>query len=242
MNYKIILPLVLLAFLQMPVDAQKKKKKNRKKDKTENVTDSVRLVTNIDSISYSLGVLFGSNLGKNGFDTLNTKLVEKGIEEMMTRRQPLINDQKANELLGKYVMDRRNAKSKLNLEAGNSFLEKNKTQSGVVELPSGLQYKVEKEGTGEKPTADDKVTVNYEGTLLDGTVFDSSYKRGEPLQITVNGVIPGWTEALQLMPVGSKWKLFIPANLAYGENPMPGGPIEPNSMLIFDVELISIDK
>jgi FKBP-type peptidyl-prolyl cis-trans isomerase FklB len=129
-----------------------------------------------------------------------------------------------------------------NMKEGRAFLNDNKTAPGVVTLPSGLQYKAVKTGSGAKPTIADKVTVHYHGTLIDGTVFDSSVERKQPIELTVNQVIPGWIEALQLMPVGSKWILYIPSELAYGENPRPGGPIEPNSALIFEVELLSINN
>jgi FKBP-type peptidyl-prolyl cis-trans isomerase len=128
-----------------------------------------------------------------------------------------------------------------NKKTGEAFLAANKTKEGVVTLPSGLQYKIIKEGTGPKPTAEDTVLCHYRGTLVDNTEFDSSYKRGEPLKIPVGGVIKGWTEAIQLMPVGSKWQLYIPSDLAYGERGAPGSPIGPNSALVFDVELISIE-
>jgi FKBP-type peptidyl-prolyl cis-trans isomerase FklB len=125
---------------------------------------------------------------------------------------------------------------------GEKFLAENKTKPGVVTRPSGLQYKILKEGNGPKPKADDSVTVHYEGKLIDGTIFDSSLKRGEPVSFPVKGVIAGWTEALQLMPVGSTWQLFIPSNLAYGENPRPGGPIGPNAVLTFEVQLLKIGE
>jgi FKBP-type peptidyl-prolyl cis-trans isomerase FklB len=128
-----------------------------------------------------------------------------------------------------------------NKTAGQTFLDNNKTKPGVVTLPDGLQYKVLKEGSGEKPNANDTVTVNYAGTLIDGTEFDSSYKRGEPISFPLNGVIPGWTEALQLMKVGSTWELYIPADLAYGANGVPP-VIGPNQTLIFKVELLGIKK
>ena len=125
---------------------------------------------------------------------------------------------------------------------GDKFLAQNKTRPGVTTTQSGLQYKVIKQGTGPKPKATDKVTVHYEGKLIDGTVFDSSLKRGQPISFDVTGVIPGWTEALQLMPVGSTWQLFIPSELAYGEHPRPGGPIGPNAVLTFEVQLLKIGE
>ena len=137
-------------------------------------------------------------------------------------------------------MDAARGAADKNKKEGDAFLAANKAKPGVVTLPSGLQYKVIKEGTGQTPKATDTVTTNYRGTLIDGTEFDSSYKRNEPTSFPVNGVIRGWTEALQKMKVGSKWQLFIPADLAYGPNPQPGSPIGPNSVLIFDIELLGI--
>jgi FKBP-type peptidyl-prolyl cis-trans isomerase FklB len=196
----------------------------------------------MDTISYCLGVLYGGNLVKYGFNQVDSKILAVGAEQMLTKQTPLIDETKANEIVGKYAVEQQKQKGEKNLQEGKTFLEKNKKEQGIVVLPSGLQYKILKDGTGPKPALTDKVTVNYHGTLLNGTVFDSSVDRKEPLQLSVNGVIEGWKEALQLMPVGSKWKLFIPSELAYGENPMQGSPIEPNSVLIFEVELISIDK
>jgi FKBP-type peptidyl-prolyl cis-trans isomerase len=132
------------------------------------------------------------------------------------------------------------AEGDANKKEGEAFLAANKGKEGVVTLPSGLQYKILTPGTGPKPTATDSVVCNYKGTLINGTEFDSSYKRGEPATFPVTGVIKGWTEALQLMPVGSKWQLFIPSDLAYGARGTPGGPIGPNATLIFEVELMSI--
>jgi FKBP-type peptidyl-prolyl cis-trans isomerase len=134
------------------------------------------------------------------------------------------------------------AATEVNKKEGEAFLAANKNKEGVVTLPSGLQYKILKEGAGPKPTATDSVVCNYRGTLLDGTEFDSSYKRGQPVTFPVNRVIKGWTEALQLMPVGSKWQLFVPAELAYGPRGGAGGAIGPNATLIFEVELISIEN
>ena len=152
----------------------------------------------------------------------------------------IIQADSANKILNTYIQALQQKKLTANLEVGNKFLEENKTKEGVVTLTSGLQYLIMKEGNGPKPGAESKVTTHYHGTLIDGSVFDSSVERGEPASFPVNGVIKGWTEALQLMPVGSKWKLFIPSELAYGANPRQGGPIEPNMALVFEVELLSI--
>jgi FKBP-type peptidyl-prolyl cis-trans isomerase FklB len=239
MKVRFLLATLLLVVVILPTNGQKNKEKD--KDKTKE-TSSLKLTTRMDTISYCLGVLYGGNLVKYGFDKVDSKLLSTGAEQMLTKQAPLIDETKANEIVGKYAVEQQKIKGEKNLQVGKAFLEKNKIEAGVVVLPSGLQYKILKEGTGPKPAATDKVTVNYHGTLIDGTVFDSSVDRKEPIQLTVNGVIEGWKEALQLMPVGSKWHLVIPSELAYGENPMQGGPIQPNSVLIFDVELISIDK
>jgi FKBP-type peptidyl-prolyl cis-trans isomerase len=134
-----------------------------------------------------------------------------------------------------------NVENEKHLEEGIAFLEKNKERKGVITTESGLQYEILVEGDGPKPTDTSSVTVHYHGTLIDGTVFDSSVERGQPASFGVNQVIAGWTEVLQLMPVGSKWKVFIPSEIAYGANPRPGGAIKPNMALIFEIELISID-
>lgn len=241
MNTKLVAVIFLLASVSLQGYSQKKKKKDKNETVPVAVIDTIKLKTAVDSVSYSLGVMFGANLGQAGFDKLNTALVVQGMEESMAKKPTLIPAEKANEVLNNFVLNQQKIKADKNLAEGNAFLEKNKKDSGVVVLPSGLQYKVIVEGKGEKPKAEDKVTVHYHGMLINGTVFDSSVERGEPVELSPNGVIEGWKEALQLMPVGSKWKLFIPANLAYGERPMQG-PIGPNSTLIFDVELISISK
>jgi FKBP-type peptidyl-prolyl cis-trans isomerase FklB len=241
MKAKLFIITILLVSFLMPNMAQKKKK-NSKKDKLEIVTDTVILKTRIDSISYGLGVLFGSNLKRGGLDSLSSKILSRGFDDVMKNKQTIITSEMANTLLNQYAMELNKAKGDKNLAEGKAFLEKNKADSGVIVLPSGLQYKILKAGTGEKPTLNDKVTVHYHGTLIDGKVFDSSVERGEPIQLSVGGVIEGWKEALQLMPVGSKWRLFVPANLGYGETGAQGSPIGPNTTLIFEVELISINK
>ncbi len=218
-----------------------KAKKDSKNDSAPVITP-LTLNTQLDSVSYALGIYLGNNLKQQGLDKINADIFAAGIKDYSSNPKPVIDNSQASDIISRYLMGQRKAKASKNIEEGKLFLEKNKTVEGVVVLPSGLQYQVINAGTGSKPTLDDKVTVNYHGTLLNGKVFDSSVERGKPIQLNVNQVIEGWKEALQLMSVGSKWKLFIPSDLAYGENPQPGGPIEPNSVLIFEVELISIDK
>ena len=157
----------------------------------------------------------------------------------MNGQNPAITYDEAKEVINTFFIKLQKEKLEINKKAGEEFLSINKDRAGVVELPSGLQYQVLKQGTGAKPKATDKVKCHYHGTLINGTVFDSSVERGQPAVFGVNQVIPGWVEALQLMPVGSKWRLFIPSNLAYGEHGA-GEMIEPNSTLIFDVELLDI--
>jgi FKBP-type peptidyl-prolyl cis-trans isomerase FklB len=240
MNTKLLIITVLMFAFIMPGMAQKKKK-NSKKDKNVAVIDTIVLKAKVDSISYGLGVLMGTQLKRSGFDSISTAKLILGMDEAMSGKKTLITPEIANAILNQYAQEMNNAKGKKNMDAGKAFLEKNKADSGVVVLQSGLQYKILKAGTGNKPLPTDKVKVHYHGTLIDGTVFDSSVKRGEPIELNVNGVIQGWQEALQLMPEGSKWKLFIPASLGYGEKGA-GGTIGPNSTLIFEVELISIVK
>lgn len=243
MKSKIILMMLLAATFSLQGFSQKKKKDKKENKVTEmSVIDTVKLKNRVDSVSYSLGIMFGSNLSQAGFDKLNSEIVVLGIQESMAQKQNLLTMDQANEILNKFVMDLRTKKAKKNLEEGQAFLAKNKLDSSIVTLPSGLQYKVIVAGTGEKPALTDRVTVHYHGMLINGKVFDSSIEKGEPVQLSVNGVIGGWKEALQLMPVGSKWKLFIPSDLAYGENPNNGGIIEANMVLIFDVELLQINK
>lgn len=240
MNAKLLAVIFLLATISLSGYSQKKKKKDKNESVPVATVDTIKLKTNLDSVSYSLGLMFGANLERANFEKLNSSLVVQAMEESLAKKATLLTPEKANELLNNYVLAQQKKKADKNLAEGNAFLEKNMKDSGVVVLPSGLQYKVIVEGKGEKPKADDKVTVHYHGALINGTVFDSSVERGEPAEFSPSNVIEGWKEALQLMPVGSKWKLFIPANLAYGERPQ--GPIEPNSALIFEVELISISK
>ena len=195
----------------------------------------------MDKVSYALGLSIGNNFQNSGIKDLQVEDFIKGLTDVMEEKQPAITYDEAKEVINEYFIKLQKEKMEINKKAGEEFLHINKGRAGVVELPSGLQYQVLKQGNGAKPTATDNVKCHYHGTLINGTVFDSSVQRGQPAVFGVNQVIPGWVEALQLMPVGSKWRLFIPSNLAYGEHGA-GEMIEPNSTLIFDVELLDIVK
>ena len=203
------------------------------------------LPTKKDQVSYAIGMNVGKGLHRESID-VDPNMILQGLKDSMSGGKLLMTDEQAQQTLTQLqseVREQEEAKRKqqavTNEKDGADFLAKNKTQPGVIVLPSGLQYKVLKEGTGPKPTISDVVTCNYRGTLINGTEFDSSYKRGEPATFPVRGVIKGWTEALQLMPVGSKFQLFLPPDLAYGEHGA-GADIGPNETLIFEVELMSI--
>jgi FKBP-type peptidyl-prolyl cis-trans isomerase FklB len=200
----------------------------------------VALKTTQDSLSYAIGLSVANFYKQQNLTDINTALVTRAINDVR-QNKAIMNDQQAQKCMIDYMQKSKAEKSVGNKKVGEAFLAANKTKPGVVTLPSGLQYLVLKAGTGPKPGPTDKVRVHYHGTLIDGRVFDSSVERGEPIELSVNGVIPGWTEALQLMPVGSKWKLFIPSSLAYGDQ-QAGPLITPGSTLIFDVELLDIIK
>ena len=204
------------------------------------------LTTSKQKASYAIGMNWGTGLHRQAID-VDTAALLQGMKDALAGGKTLLTEDEARTALmqlQKEMQEKQQAKAAAECEAnkkeGDAFLAANKSKEGVVTLPSGLQYKILKEGSGPKPTATDSVVCNYKGTLINGTEFDSSYKRGEPATFPVTGVIKGWTEALQLMPVGSKWQLFIPSDLAYGARGTPGGPIGPNATLIFEVELLSI--
>jgi FKBP-type peptidyl-prolyl cis-trans isomerase FklB len=207
----------------------------------KNNSSTQTLSTQMDSVSYSIGVNIGESLKKDSLDKINVDLMAQGIKNVLMHDSLVLKPERAQICIQHFMQARMEMKGKASIEKGKKFFEENAKTTGVVTLPSGLQYQIMKEGAGAKPALTDKVSVNYHGTLINGTVFDSSIQRGEPAKFPVNQVIPGWTEALQLMPVGSKWKLWIPGNLAYGER-SPSPQIGPNETLIFEVELLSIDK
>lgn len=195
----------------------------------------------MDKVSYALGLSIGNNFQNSGISNINTDDFLKGLKHVLENQKPEISYDEAKQVINDYFVELQAEKLEINKKAGEEFLTINKGREGVVVLPSGLQYQVLKKGTGAKPGAADKVKCHYHGTLIDGTVFDSSVERGEPAVFGVSQVIRGWVEALQLMEVGSKWRLFIPSELAYGEQGASGA-IEPNSTLLFDVELLEIVK
>jgi FKBP-type peptidyl-prolyl cis-trans isomerase FklB len=208
--------------------------------------ETITLKTQKDKLSYSLGIDIAKTF-KNQEIEVNPELLMKGLIDGLSGNKPLLTEEEMNEAFTTLQNDinTKNAERQAKLGVQNqkesdAFFAANKTKEGVITLPSGIQYKELTAGNGSKPTADDTVTVNYRCILLDGTEVDSSYMRGEPAKFTVSGVIPGWSEALQLMNVGAKWQLFIPPNLAYGANGA-GSAIGPNMALTFEVELISIE-
>jgi len=199
------------------------------------------LTTDREKESYALGMNIARGLKGQSVD-VDPAILTRAIKDVLTGAKPLLTDDEAMDALKKLQTEMQTERKELgdkNLREGQQFLSANKTKEGVVSLPSGLQYKVLTPGKGPKPTAADMVVCQYRGTLIDGTEFDSSYKRGQPATFPVNRVIKGWTEALELMPVGSKWQLFIPPDLAYGDRGF-GTLIGPNATLVFEVELVSI--
>jgi FKBP-type peptidyl-prolyl cis-trans isomerase FklB len=204
------------------------------------------LKTQKEKASYAIGLNIGKSMHKDAVD-VDTSILLRGLKDGLADSKPLLTDDEARAVMVTLQTEMRKkqeekalVQGEANKKEGEVFLADNKTKDGVITLPSGLQYRILKEGTGPKPVATDTVVCNYKGTLLDNTEFDSSYKRGQPATFPLSNVIKGWTEALQLMPVGSKWQLFIPSELAYGARGGPGGSIGPNETLIFEVELMSV--
>ena len=210
-----------------------------------NTQEKVQLKTQKDSVSYSIGMDVGRNLKQQMLD-IDPTLLARGIRDIIDSLPPALTEEQVQACMANYqqqVMakhqDAMKAQGEKNKKEGEAFLASNKTKDGVVTLPDGLQYKILKAGTGKKPTATQTVSVNYRGTLVDGTEFDNSYKKGQPAEFPLTGVIKGWTEALELMPVGSKWQLVIPPDLAWGDRGA-GGLIGPNATVVFEVELLEI--
>ena len=195
----------------------------------------------MDKVSYALGLSIGNNFKSSGIDCVVMDDFMQGLSDVLEEKAPQLSYDEAKREIEAYFMDLQQKAVKLNKEAGEEFLKINAHKEGVTTLPSGLQYEVIKMGEGPKPTLSDTVTCHYHGTLINGIVFDSSMDRGEPASFPLRGVIAGWTEILQLMPVGSKWKVTIPSDLAYGDRGA-GEHIKPGSTLIFIIELLSINK
>lgn len=246
--------MISAVFMAGNAAAQVKKPAVKKPVSTNNPTTGPKsatggnLATAQDSVSYSIGVFMAQNLKQQGINDLNNTLLMRGLQDVLSGQATKLTQAECSMVMNNYMQKQmavRNAESMKasaeNKKIGNAFLAENKAKTGVVTTASGLQYSIEKEGNGAKPAATDRVKVHYTGKLLDGTEFDSSVKHGQPAEFGVNEVIKGWTEALQLMPVGSKWKLYIPAELAYGDRGA-GADIKPGSTLVFDVELLDIVK
>jgi FKBP-type peptidyl-prolyl cis-trans isomerase FklB len=194
----------------------------------------------MEKLSYSAGVIIGKELKNQGLDSIDFSAFTKGMQDMMNDSDLQITEQDAQKIFQQWIFDKRAQEGSAVREAGEKFLAENAGKEGVITLPSGLQYIVLKEGDGPSPMATDKVKTHYHGTLVDGTVFDSSVERGEPISFPVNGVIQAWQEILPMMKVGSKYKIFAPYQLAYGERGA-GGVIKPFSALIFEIELLGIN-
>ena len=195
----------------------------------------------IEAVSYCVGMSLGGSLLQQSLQDLSPEVIAEAIKDAFEGKEMKYTPDEANAIIQKYLAGISEQKFGKNKEEGEAFLSENAKKDGVTVTDSGLQYEVIEAGEGDKPGPSSQVTVHYHGTLINGTVFDSSVERGEPATFGVNQVIKGWTEALQLMPKGSKYRLYIPEDLAYGASPHPGGPIEPHMALIFDVELIDMN-
>ena len=193
----------------------------------------------LEKVSYSIGINVATSIKSEGLDSINSFYISKGFQDVFENKDLAVNIEESNKIIGEYFNKKQDAKNQRLAIDSKIFLEQNKQKDGVMTTESGLQYLILSEGRGNNPTLNDNVTVHYHGTLIDGTIFDSSVDRKQPATFPLNGVIPGWQEALQMMSVGSKWKIFIPSELAYGES--GAGAIGPNSTLIFEVELLSIN-
>ena len=197
--------------------------------------------TEQNNVSYAIGMSIAESLKNQNLTELDATVIAEAINDLMQGKTPRMSAEEANQIIHNHLEEKRSDAFMANKTEGENFLANNKSKERIQETATGLQYEILTEGDGQKPASTDVVSVHYHGTLIDGTVFDSSVQRGTPASFGVHQVIPGWTEALQLMNVGSKYRLYIPQNLAYGANPHPGGPIQPFSTLIFDVELLAIN-
>jgi FKBP-type peptidyl-prolyl cis-trans isomerase FklB len=229
---------VFLGMTMITTYSQTTATKKPVKPATKTVAPGLQLKTLEDSANYAMGMSVAGFYKQQGFSKINSSIVTKAINDVMSGKQVMLNEAQANSAMMSYLNKEQLVKSKPNMEACENFLATNKKKQGVITTASGLEYEVITQGTGPKPTASDTVVCNYVGTFLNGNEFDNSYKRGQPLEIPVTGVIRGWTEVLQLMPVGSKYKVYVPYDLGYGAGDyhgIPGG-----SLLIFEIELLSV--
>lgn len=234
---------LMLPFCAIATQAQTAKKTTTVKKTTttvKKVAPAIVFKSTLDSASYAFGNTMATSMKNDGLNSLNYELLVKGLKDAFGNATPLISKDKSQEAISKLFANVSKQKYAPAIAEGKAFLEKNKLQTGVQVTPSGIQYQVITRGTGIRPKATDTVLVNYKGTLLNGKQFDSSYDRNEPLSLPLNGVIAGWTEGVQLMQTGSKYKFFIPYNLAYGERGA-GADIPPYSTLIFEIELLKVN-
>ena len=262
LKFKIVLAVMLLAAISVAQDAPRDKQEattnnavaskpeaavgsTASKKRAPKATEETPIIAEQDKRGYAVGVELGLDIAKQGVD-LNQRLVMQGMKDALTGKKYLMTADEMNAILTEMQKEQREKMAlavkefaEKNKKDEEAFLAANKTKDGIVTLPSGLQYKILKAGDGNKPGLEDKVVCNYRGALLDGTEIDSSYKRNEPSTFPLKGVIKGWAEALQLMRVGSKWQIFVPSDMAYGERG-DGRSIGPNEALIFEVELLSI--
>jgi FKBP-type peptidyl-prolyl cis-trans isomerase FklB len=232
---------LIIAIICLPVTgvlAQATKKPATAK-KPVSAAPAPSLKNAVDSFSYAIGLSIANFYKAQGVSNINTQLVMKALTDVKNNK-PMLNEEQTNNCIVNFMQSARGEKSADNKKAGAAFLAENKKKPGVVTLPSGLQYMILQEGTGPKPTLSDNVKCHYSGSFIDGNVFESSYNNNQPATFQLGQVIRGWTEALQMMPVGSKWRLFIPSELGYGD--IDRGTIPPGSTLIFDVELLEIVK
>ncbi|MCZ2224942.1 MAG: FKBP-type peptidyl-prolyl cis-trans isomerase [Chitinophagales bacterium] len=232
--------ITVLLLLPIAVIAQQKKTTTKPQPKHKTITTNV-IKTGLDSLSYALGTRIALNLAANNIDSLSYNAFVEGLKDVLKKSTLKFDDQTTNNIINTKLQELATQKANKEKEISKKFLEENKKKTGITVTPSGLQYEVITMGNGDKPTLQDTVVCHYRGTLINGHEFDNSYSRGEPISFPVTGVIKGWTEALQLMPQGSKWKLYIPSDLGYGDrgagNDIPGG-----TALIFEVELLNIKK
>lgn len=225
------------------IGQSKSKKEKKSKKQTEEIMEVKELDWNdeVVKLSYALGLNIATSIKQQGIDTLNSEVMMQAFDEVLAGDSTRITFEESNQMIQEYMQSMADKKGEMAMQEGQRFLQENQKRPEVVVTESGLQYEVIETGVGPMPKATDQVTVHYKGTLIDGTTFDSSYDRGQPATFGLNQVIAGWTEGVQLMKVGSKYRFYIPYNLAYGERGA-GGMIPPYAALIFDVELLSIGE